>query len=66
MKLHVSENVKEICTVVGALTEEEKNTILRLAELIKSMDDGEKQRLLDIGTGMVAMKGHLANGKKEN
>lgn len=61
MKLHVNENVKEICTAVGALTEEEKNTILRLAEIIKSMDDSEKQRLLDIGTGMVAMKGHLAN-----
>ena len=56
MKLHVNETLKEVCTVVGTLTQEEKDTILRLAEMVKKMDDVEKQRLLDIGTGMVAMK----------
>ena len=66
MKVHVNENIKEVCTAIGALSEEEKKTLLKLTDLIKSMDDWEKQRLLDIGTGMVAMKGHLANGKKEN
>ena len=66
MKLHVNDNVKEVCTAIGTLSASEKETLLKLADLIKTMDDWEKQRLLDIGTGMVAMKGHLANGKKEN
>ena len=65
MKLHVNETLKEVCAVVGTLTQEEKDTILRLAEMVKKMDDVEKQRLLDIGTGMVAMKEKVNENKSK-